>query len=503
MASARPDVPRIRIREINDAPVAPERDYVLYWMTAARRLVHSFALDRAVGLALELGKPLLVFEPLRLGYPHASDRMHAFILQGMAENAEAAKRRGVAYFPYVESDTDADKGLLAALGSHAAAVVTDDHPGIFYPHLIQAGGRALDVRLEAVDGIGLLPMAVPATDLRRAYDFRRLLQRELPEHLHDRPLADPLALLSDGPKASVPKAILESWPRASAALLRAETSALAALPIDHDVPAVAGRVGGTTAGMQSFDRFRKEGLATYGERRNDILDEANTSRLSPYLHFGHVGTHQVFDALLEGLDWSPADVAKTAKGAREGWWNLPAGIEAFLDQVVTWRELGFNFNRYRDDADRFSSLPGWAKDSLAQHAEDEREHVYTRRQFEAATTHDPLWNAAQRELVETGSIHNYLRMLWGKKILHWSKSPQDAAKTMIYLNDRYGLDGRDPNSYSGIFWVLGRYDRAWGPERPIFGKIRYMTSDSTRRKMNVKPYLERYGKGTEPSATLF
>jgi deoxyribodipyrimidine photo-lyase len=159
---------------------------------------------------------------------------------------------------------------------------------------------------------------------------------------------------------------------------------------------------------------------------------------------------------------------------------------------VTWRELGYNFCSLRPGFDRFESLPDWAKATLARHAQDPRATVYDLPSFAAAQTHDPLWNAAQTQLVREGRIHNYLRMLWGKKILEWTRSPEDALEVMIELNNRYALDGRDPNSYSGIFWVLGRYDRPWGPERPIFGTVRYMSSANTARKMSVKGYLRRF-----------
>jgi deoxyribodipyrimidine photo-lyase len=177
---------------------------------------------------------------------------------------------------------------------------------------------------------------------------------------------------------------------------------------------------------------------------------------------------------------------------------VSGSAEAFLDQIVTWRELGLNISARRPDYDQFGSLPRWAVSTLDAHAGDPRPHTYTLEQFAAAATHDPLWNAAQRQLVSDGRIHNYLRMLWGKKILEWTASPRDALAVMIELNNRFALDGRDPNSYSGIFWVLGRYDRPW-PERPIFGTVRYMTSASTAKKLRVKEYLRRYS----PSPSLF
>jgi deoxyribodipyrimidine photo-lyase len=163
-----------------------------------------------------------------------------------------------------------------------------------------------------------------------------------------------------------------------------------------------------------------------------------------------------------------------------------------LDELITWREIGYNICSKRNDFDEYESLPEWARQTLAEHAADHRPYVYDLGEFESATTHDPLWNAAQNQLAREGRIHNYLRMLWGKKILEWSESPRDALATMIELNNKYALDGRNPNSYSGIFWVLGRYDRAWGPERPIFGKIRYMSSDNTARKVRVREYIEKY-----------
>ena len=167
--------------------------------------------------------------------------------------------------------------------------------------------------------------------------------------------------------------------------------------------------------------------------------------------------------------------------------------ESFLDELVTWRELGFNMTSQRSDYDRFESLPEWAQTTLAEHERDRRPHRYSLDEFEEARTHDDLWNAAQVQLVLEGRIHNYLRMLWGKKILHWSESPRAALDIMVELNNKYAVDGRDPNSYSGIFWVLGRYDRAWGPEREVFGKIRYMSSANTRRKLRVDEYIERWG----------
>ena len=174
---------------------------------------------------------------------------------------------------------------------------------------------------------------------------------------------------------------------------------------------------------------------------------------------------------------------------------MSAAAEGFLDELITWREVGYNFSVHRKDYDQYESLPEWAQKTLKEHTRDERKYLYSLEQFATAKTHDPLWNAAQTQLVREGKIHNYLRMLWGKKILEWTRTPQEAVQIMIELNNKYGLDGRDPNSYSGIFWVMGRYDRPWGPERPVFGLIRYMSSENTARKIRVKKYIEKYSSG--------
>ncbi|MEZ6020283.1 MAG: hypothetical protein R3F17_09325 [Planctomycetota bacterium] len=196
----------------------------------------------------------------------------------------------------------------------------------------------------------------------------------------------------------------------------------------------------------------------------------------------------MFDAVAGQQGWHASALGEKGSGAREGWWGMDAGPEAFLDQLVTWRELGLHRSRTDPKFGRYEGLPDWARASLAEHKDDRRDPVYTLAQFEAAQTHDELWNAAQNQLRREGIMHNYLRMLWGKKILHWSRSPQEAHRIMVELNNKYALDGRDPNSDSGIGWVLGLFDRAWGPERPVFGKIRYMSSDSTRRKLRVAGY---------------
>jgi deoxyribodipyrimidine photo-lyase len=464
-------------------------------MVSNRRLRYNFALDRALEHSKSLGKPLVIFEALRAGYPWASDRLHCFVLDGMAENARFANERGVRYLAYVEPHEGAGKGLLRALAESACVVVTDEFPCFFLPRMVASAARQVEVLLETVDSNGLLPLGATDQVAGRARDFRRYLQKELPKYLGDEPQVDPLrgARLAKGPKLSEGK--LARWPMATGDLLCGRRDLLAGLPIDHSVGPAQIR-GGQLAAAAAVRRFFRKKFSHYARHRHEPEMDVS-SGFSPYLHFGHLSVHEVFARLVEREKWKPEKLSLRATGSRDGWWNMSPTAESFLDQLITWRELGYNFAAHRRDYDRYEALPSWAEKTLAKHAKDEREYLYCLEEFEMAKTHDPLWNAAETQLRREGKIHGYLRMVWGKKILEWTRTPQEAAKIMIHLNNKYAVDGRNPNSYSGIFWVLGRYDRPWGPERPVFGTIRYMSSKNTARKVSVGGYLQTYGGPTE------
>ena len=480
-------VPDVRIHCLRDAPINPRGRFVLYWMTACRRAAYNFSLDRAVELAVDLNRPLVVLEALRAGYKWASDRFHTFIMQGMADNASALDRSDALYYPYVEPRPGAGQGLLAALAAQSCAVVTDRWPCFFIPRMVAAAVLQVLVRFEEVDGNGLLPLCSAGRAFTTAHSFRRFLQADLKNHFDAAPSGAPFKRNHLPPLSGLPGKITRQWPAASVKTLRDPRSFLPDLPIDHSLPAVD-PAGGTRRARRLLQEFVHHKLPRYHADRNHP-DEKATSGLSPYLHFGHISAHEVFQTVVRHENWFPEQTSTGSSGARAGWWGMSEAAEAFLDQLITWRELGFNGCEFNPDYGRFQSLPPWARRTLDDHRSDPREYLYDLEEFEAARTHDPVWNAAQRELVRTGGIHNYLRMLWGKKILEWTASPEAALETMIRLNDRYALDGRDPNSYSGIFWVLGRYDRAWG-ERPVFGKIRYMSSQNTKRKVRLKKYLQ-------------
>ncbi len=484
-------IPSLRIRQLNERQIDSEGRWVVYWMTAFRRTRSNYALQLARDLAKQTQRPLIVLEALRVGYRWASDRFHRFIIEGMRDNEAACTDSNAMYYPYVEPQPGAGSGLIEALAAQAIAVVTDDFPCFFHPRMLRAISGKLPCALLAVDANGLMPLQAAQRTFTVAHSYRRWMQKELPIHLQHPPDPNPLdgrSLRNVPSLNAMPEAIQRRWPRAELDDLLA-ANGLKHLRIDHAVG--PGTIcGGSATASQLLKTFVQRRLANYDLDRNEP-DEDGSSELSAHLHFGHISPHEVFFEVMQATGWNPSKL-KPANGKVSGFWGVDQNAEAFLDQLCTWREIGFNMCWREPNYDAFESLPEWALRTIQEHAGDERPIVYSLAEFEEARTHDPIWNAAQRQLVRDGRIHNYLRMLWGKKILQWSRSAQEALDVMIELNNKSALDGRDPNSYSGIFWVLGRYDRAWGPEREIFGKLRYMTSENTARKHALKRYLKRH-----------
>ncbi len=483
-------VPRIRISQVNAQHPRADGDYVLYWMTAFRRTGWNFSLQRAVEWSTELRKPLIVLEALRCDYPWASDRLHQFVLEGMAANLKTLHGSPVCYYPFLEREKGQGKGLLPALAERACVVIADEYPCYFLPRMLDAAAGKIRVLMEKIDSNGLLPLRATDRVFKTAHSFRRFLQSVLPEHLEQLPEPDPLAGSSIPGIKDIPPTIAQKWPPVPAKALRGGERFLKEFPIDHSV-SIAPFRGGHEAAETRLNHFVRSQLSQYHEKRNHP-DEDGGSGLSPYLHFGHISTHQVISRVLDEEEWTPDRLGPKAQGQRSGWWGMSEGAESFLDELITWREIGFNHCFFREDYDMFQSLPEWAQTELMNHARDARPYLYSSEQLESAATHDALWNAAQTQLVREGRIHNYLRMLWGKKILQWTDTPEKALTLMIHLNNKYALDGRDPNSYTGILWVLGKYDRPWGPVRPVFGRIRYMSSRNTLKKLKVEEYLSRY-----------
>lgn len=485
----------LRIHRLNDQPESATGRYVLYWMVANRRLRYNSALQRAVHHANRLGQPLVVLEALDGSYPWASQRHHRFVLDGMADKAPQLADAGVTFLPYVEPEVGAGRGLLAALTEAASVVVTDHWPFFHSGRRVAAAARSLPVALEAVDGVGVLPLAASERVYTTAASFRRHLHRALPDHLAARPDATPLDDLACRVPAALPDAVLRGWPAASEALLSGAPGALDALDIDAEVGPVASLPGGAAAAQAALDAFVRGPLPTYHERERD-LTRTTSSGLSPYIHFGHISTAEVLVAVLAGEGLTP-DTMGELGGSRKGWGRLSEGAMGFLDELITWREAGQVYCARHPEPDAYGALQDWARQTLAEHADDPRPATYPLDAFATAQTHDDLWNACQQQLRAEGTIHNYLRMYWGKKILHWSASPQDAHRILFALNNRFALDGRDPSSTLNLMWTLGLFDRGWGPERPIFGKVRYMNRAGVERKFSTGGYLRRW---TSPSA---
>jgi len=427
-----------RVTRSNKSEFNAKASYVLYWMIAYRRIHFNFALERALFWARELRRPLLIFEPLSCRYRWASARFHQFVIDGMREKAVALRGAPVTYVPYVEGFPGAGEKVFAQMASNACLIVTDDFPAFELPHWIAKVAATSRVLVEKVDSNGLVPMRETGRVFLTAASFRRYVQMK-----------------TAGSKLGLPAEMPEAVPLSGIDIPRLRAAGFSApeltIPnsVDRSVAPVAAIEGGTGAARERLRMF--------------VSSDGSSSGLSPYLHFGHISAHEVF-----------REVRQRRRNS-----------EHFLDELVTWRELGFNMCAHVADYDQYQSLPQWSRNTLARHAHDARPVVYSLDQLENASTHDLVWNSAQIQLLTEGRIENRLRMLWGKKILEWSRSPQEALQAMIHLNNKYALDGRDPNSYTGIFWILGRYDRPWGPERPIFGLVRYMSSENTARKLRA------------------
>ncbi len=476
---------------LNNSVANPGGDYVLYWMVANRRPHYNYSLDYAIERCRHWNKPLVVFEALRLDYPWACPRFHQFVVEGMLDN-RAAFEPHCTYLPYLEPSVGAGKGLLETLASRAVEVVSDDFPCFFLPRMQNKAAQMLEVPLTLVDSNGLLPMRAAPKAFERAVDFRRFLQKNLKPFLGQVPSDAPFDSYQ-GQKI-VPLPDLARWPMIDAG--QSASQLVAALPLTG--PAVyagykgLGLQGGSMAARRRLGVFLSDRLSGYQDRSHPTADEGVSSGLSPYLHFGHISCHEILEQLGEQEAWSYERFTSKASGSKDGTWGMSPNAEGFMDELVTWREMGYGYSFYRSDYTEYESLPAWALKTLEEHAPDRREWLYSLEQLDGGDTHDPLWNAAQRQLRESGVMQNYLRMLWGKKVLEWTAHPRQALEFLIELNNRYALDGRNPNSYSGIFWCLGRFDRPWF-ERPIFGSIRYMTSDSTSKKFKLAAYLKRWG----------
>jgi deoxyribodipyrimidine photo-lyase len=448
-----------RVRKLNDAAVRANGRYVLYWCRWNRRVDSNHALAYAAGLANQLELPLLFLERLTCDYPYASDRLHTFALQGMPETAASLRKLGIGCLFHVPRHKREDAGPISQAIGNAAAVVTDDCP---------LPPPEFDVASYAVDSSCVVPASCIPDRSYAAYSIRPKIHKLLRQFLQAAPFV------------RVRKPFEEPLPEWHTEVDAAGMSQLvAACEIDHSVAPPAGLPGGRTAAKRRLKEFLQHRLRRYAGERNEPSAHA-TSELSPYLHWGYISSLEV------------------ALAVRHHAAQHKLMADEFLEELIVRRELAFNFIRHAAGTS-IDDLPDWARETLHLHRKDRRNPFYTREQLESAATYDDLWNAAQKELLLRGKIHGYYRMYWGKKILEWSPTPEEALAATLYLNDRYALDGQDPNGNTNILWCFGLHDRPWA-ERPIFGTVRWMSRDGMERKTNVKAYireidyLERTGK---------
>lgn len=483
-----------RVFKQNDNEVRNERDYVLYWMQSTRRFHYNFALEYAVSWANKLNKPLLIYEAFSCQYRWATDRSHTFMMQGMKEHLDIAAKKNLNYISFCESEPGQIDQMFMKLSEQASLVISDEYPIFIIKKSNQKYSQKVDVSYITVDSNGIIPLGLTDKDPYSAYFFRKIMQRNFVEAYTHPPKKNPLDDIENNDDIESLSDIVKHFPDGKKAL-EDIPSFIKTIDINHSVQPIEWE-GTRQAGLGMLGQFIQHGLLEYGNKRNDP-DENKTSHLSPWLHFGKISTFEIVRAIFDHQpeDWS-LDKITYNKGSTGGFFNGNPEIADFLDELITWREVGFHFAHHRPDYDQFESLPDWALKTMDEHRNDAREWTYSYEEFAAAKTHDELWNAAQRQLREEGIIQNYLRMLWGKKVIEWTPDPETALEYLIDLNNTYAIDGRDPNSYSGIFWCFGRFDRAW-QERPIFGKLRYMTSKSTRKKVKLSQYLDKYGDQRE------
>ena len=441
---------RERIKALNQKRAQDGR-YVLYWMQASQRAEYNHALEYAISTANEQGKPLVVYFGITGNFPEANERHYVFMLQGLQEVEQSLRARGIMMVIRAESP---EIGAVE-MSKDASMTIVDQGYLRIQQHWRSHAAEHAACPVVQVESEVIVPVeAASAKEEYAAATLRPKITSKLRHYLvplrERRPRLDSLDLEFD----SLDVGDVDQ--------------ALSGIDIDRSVKPVSQFRGGTRQARTHLEAFVKGKLDRYPELRNDPTADY-LSNMSPYLHFGQV---------------SPLYIALrvSESGSR--------GKDDYLEELIVRRELSMNFAHYSRDYDSFDGLPQWAQKTLQEHSKDPREYLHSPAELEAARTHDPYWNAAQEEMVKTGKMHGYMRMYWGKKIIEWSKSPEEAFQTALYLNNKYELDGRDPNGFTGVAWCFGKHDRPW-EERRVVGTLRYMTAGGLRRKFDADAYVKR------------
>ena len=450
--------PRVTVRRggVPGVSATDRGKCVVYWMQRAQRGRDNHALDKAIEVGNALGLPVVAYFAGIKNFPNANLRHYAFLNQGLPDVEEHCAERGVGFVMRRYPDED---HLRFFADVHAAMVIGDENPMREPERWRVRIADKLTVPFWTVDADVIVPSKLLGKAQFSAGVARPRLYAALPEFL--KPYTNPHAQhrwqRPQGLQAeNVHEDMTRGWP-----------------DFDRSVPPVEAWKGGHKAGMERLKVFCSQMLKTY-ERDRSHPEVDGSSKMSPYLHYGHVG---------------PQTVALAMQAAAASDPTLKAAKESYFNELIAWRELSVNFVRYQPEYDTTACADNWARLTIAEHDKDQRETLYTTEEMEFGRTYDELWNAAQMQMVRYGWMHNYLRMYWGKKILEWTPSAAEAMKVAIYLNDKYEIDGRDPGGYAGIAWaILGKFDRAWF-ERPVFGKRRYMSGGSTGKKFDSKRYI--------------
>jgi deoxyribodipyrimidine photo-lyase len=443
--------PHPRTNAVRAGQPDPDGRCVFYWMQRAQRGVDNPALNVAIIAGNLLGLPVLAVFGLTADYPGGQRRHFRFLVDGLRDTEADLERRGVALAIGLGRPDEVVANLADQL--RPALVIGDENP-VRVGGLWRAGlASRLQIPFYLIDSDVVVPMSLFPKEEYAARTIRPKIHRVWDSYLKPLP----------APSARVP------WSGPRPRTERNEPEVLLHKLKIQGVAEVVGYKGGTKEAMVRLERFIEDRLPRYATERNEPTPYM-TSELSAHLHFGHI---------------SPLTIALAVQASGAP----PESIDVYLEELIVRRELAINFVARNPHYDTLSGCPDWARKTLMKHAADTRPILYTARQLEEAETHDPLWNAAQKEMVSSGRMHNYLRMYWAKKILEWSPDPETAYAIALDLNDRYEMDGRDPNGYTGVAWAIGgKHDRPW-PERPIFGTIRFMSYDGARKKLDSERYI--------------
>jgi deoxyribodipyrimidine photo-lyase len=444
-----------RVKALNDGKFNENGKFVIYWMSQTHRANFNHSLEFAIDLSNAYRKPLLVYFPITDRYKYSNARYYKFMLDGILEAKKSIEERGI---KFVIEKVDDIKQRVVEISRDAFALITDKAYLKFYRRLNQYVADKLDIPVYEVESDVCVPVEIVSDRLEPyAFGFRKKIYS----------IMDAFIVELKPREVKIKSVSLDFG--IGELTLKDSLEILDILNIDKSV-SLSPFVGGYSQARKYLEEFIERKLHKYKDfRSHPELDYQ--SNLSPYLHFGQISPIEV---VLEVLSKYGKD----------------ENVDSFFNELIVWRELARNFCYYNPNYNHYEGIPDWAKETLEEHKKDRREYIYTLEELESAKTHDEYWNSAQLELLKTGKMHNYMRMYWCKKIIEWTDDPKKAFDIACYLNDKYELDGRDPNGYAGISWCFGTHDRPW-KERKIFGKVRYMSASGLEAKFDIKKYVEK------------